>query len=211
MDSQKIFNVLDIYYKLRSLKSKERQGWMRWNVSGTRIESIADHIFGAEQLAWLMYSESGIDLDIFRVIAMLSLHETEEVTIGDITPFDNVTPEEKLQLGKCAVEKMLGNLDKKQMMLELINEFNEMKTKEAQFAYLCDKMEWDLQSKIYSDAGNCKIKNAPEKMITDKSIQKIIANGATTFADVCIEYDRNKYEGTAFADLISFLKNYKTN
>lgn len=142
---------------------------------------------------------------------MLSLHETEEVTIGDITPFDNVTPEEKLQLGKCAVEKMLGNLDKKQMMLELINEFNEMKTKEAQFAYLCDKMEWDLQSKIYSDAGNCKIKNAPEKMITDKSIQKIIANGATTFADVCIEYDRNKYEGTAFADLISFLKNYKTN
>lgn len=141
MDSQKIFNVLDIYYKLRSLKSKERQGWMRWNVSGTRIESIADHIFGAEQLAWLMYSESGIDLDIFRVIAMLSLHETEEVTIGDITPFDNVTPEEKLQLGKCAVEKMLGNLDKKQMMLELINEFNEMKTKEAQFAYLCDKME----------------------------------------------------------------------
>lgn len=211
MDSRRIINVLDIYYQLSSLKVKERQGWLKWNVSGTRVESIADHVFGAEQLAWLMYSESGIDLDIFKVIAMLSLHETEEVTIGDITPFDNVTPEEKLQMGNYAVEKMLENLSQKKMMSDLIDEFNERKTKEAKFAHLCDKMECDLQAKRYSDAGYCNIEDAPKKIVSDQRVQEIISNGAQTVADVFIEYDKGKYEGTAFADLISFLKSYQTN
>lgn len=211
MDSRRIINVLDIYYQLSSLKVKERQGWLKWNVSGIRVESIADHVFGAEQLAWLMYSESGIDLDIFKVIAMLSLHETEEVTIGDITPFDNVTPEEKLQMGNYAVEKMLENLSQKKMMSDLIDEFNERKTKEAKFAHLCDKMECDLQAKRYSDAGYCNIEDAPEKIVSDQRVQEIISNGAQTVADVFIEYDKGKYEGTAFADLISFLKSYQTN
>ena len=95
MNERQIFNMLDVYYKLCSLKRKKRQGWVYWNVANTRIESIAEHVFGVQQLAWIMYSEAQLDLDIFKVIAMLSLHETEEVIIGDITPFDNVTDEEK--------------------------------------------------------------------------------------------------------------------
>ena len=168
-------------------------------------------MFGAEQLAWLMYSESGIDLDIFKVIAMLSMHETEEAIMGDITPFSNVTPEEKLQMGKFAVEEALYKLNKKQMMIALIDEFNEKKTKEAQFAYLCDKMECDLMAKKYSDAGYGNIKNADEKITNDEKIQKIIADGATTMADVFVEFDKGKYDGTIFADLLIFLKDYKTN
>lgn len=212
MDSRKILNVLDVYYRLCSLKTAERTGWIEWNISAPRIESIPEHVFGAEQLAWLMYSESGIDLDIFKVIAMLSIHETEEAIIGDITPFSNVTPEEKLQMGKLAVEEvLLCKLNKKQMMIALIDEFNEKKTKEAQFAYLCDKMECDLMAKKYSDAGYGNIQNADEKITNDEKIQKIIANGATTMADVFVEFDKGKYDGTIFADLLTFLRDYKTN
>lgn len=95
MEKFKILNILDTYYDLTKLKNKKRQGWIYWNVTADRIESIAEHIFGAEQLAWLIYSEAELDLDIYKVISMLSLHETEEITIGDITPFDQVSREEK--------------------------------------------------------------------------------------------------------------------
>ena len=151
MDKKQIINVLDVYYKLCSLKRKKRQGWVYWNVAKTRIESIAEHVFGVQQLAWVIYSEAQLDLDIFKVIAMLSLHETEEVIIGDITPFDNITDAEKLAMGDKAVKQIFGKINKSEILIELINEFNQRNTKEAQFAYLCDKMECDLQVKRYSD------------------------------------------------------------
>ena len=108
---------------LTKLKNKKRQGWIYWNVTADRIESIAEHIFGAEQLAWLIYSEAELDLDIYKVISMLSLHETEEITIGDITPFDQVSREEKKRRGHIAIEETFKNLFQNEMMINLIKEF----------------------------------------------------------------------------------------
>lgn len=51
---------------------------------------------------------------------MLSLHETEEINMGDKTPFDNISEAEKLQMGKVAVSKTLSNLSKKNCYLGLI-------------------------------------------------------------------------------------------
>ena len=208
MNERQIFNILDVYYKLCSLKRRKWQGWIYWNVAGTRIESIAEHVFGVQQLAWIMYSEAQLDLDIFKVIAMLSLHETEEVIIGDITPFDNVTDEEKLEMGNKAVKEILKKVNKSELMIELIDEFNKKETKEAQFAYLCDKMECDLQIKRYSDLGKCSIKNAKDNIKNDIRVKRMLENGAKTVADIFLESDKGKYEGTIFEDVIKFLKKH---
>lgn len=208
MDKKQIINVLDVYYKLCSLKRKKRQGWVYWNVAKTRIESIAEHVFGVQQLAWVIYSEAQLDLDIFKVIAMLSLHETEEVIIGDITPFDNITDAEKLAMGDKAVKQIFGKINKSEILIELINEFNQRNTKEAQFAYLCDKMECDLQVKRYSDLGKCSVENANKKIISDDRVKTILENGAKTVADVFLENDKGKYKGTVFEDVVNFLKKH---
>ena len=108
--NKKYLNSLDFYYSMTSLKETLRSGWIYWNVQGTRVESIAEHSWGTQILAISLYSEFDLDVDIYKVLLMLSLHETEEVLIGDITPFDGVSNETKLQIGEKAVAKITKNL-----------------------------------------------------------------------------------------------------
>jgi len=212
MEKQNLWNVLEFYYETAKLKEVERSGWKRWNVSrDKRIESIPEHVYGTQQLAIAIYSEYKLRVDISKVLMMLAIHETEEINIGDITPFDGVTAEEKLAMGKEAVEKTFRNLAKKKFFIDLIDEFNAKKTPEAIFAHLCDKMEADLQVKKYSDEGRCSLDNASAKIMKDPDVQRIVENGATTVADVFIEYDAPKYEKSKiFSEMIQFLKTYQT-
>lgn len=213
MEKEKLLNILHYYYETNILKEVERKGWKYWNVSrNKRIESIPEHIYGTQQLAIAIFSEFNLDIDIFKVITMLSLHETEEINIGDITPFDNVSEKEKLKIGKSAVEKTFSVLSKKDLFTNLIDEFNERKTPEAKFAYYCDKMECDLQAKKYSDDGRCSFENISENILNDNRVKNIIANGAKSVGDVFIDYDTYKYkESDIFSSLVQYLKDYSIN
>lgn len=209
MDKQKLINILNYYDKAASLKEIERTGWQYWNVShDKRVESIAEHVYGTQQLALAIFSEFDLKLDIFKVITMLSLHETEEINMGDKTPFDNISEAQKLQMGKVAVSKTLSTLSKKNCYIRLIDEFNGRKTPEAEFAYLCDKLECDLQAKKYSDTKRCSLTSVSPKISNDTRVQEIIAKGAKSVSDVFIAYDENKYaENEIFSSLLNFLKN----
>ena len=213
MEKEKLLNILHYYYETNILKEVERKGWKYWNVSrNKRIESIPEHIYGTQQLAIAIFSEFNLDIDIFKVITMLSLHETEEINIGDITPFDNVSEKEKLKVRKSAVEKTFSVLSKKDLFTNLIDEFNERKTPEAKFAYYCDKMECDLQAKKYSDDGRCSFENISKNILNDNRVKNIIANGAKSVGDVFIDYDTYKYkESDIFSSLVQYLKDYSIN
>ena len=211
MEQSKLEKVLEFYYKTSTLKEVERSGWNTWNVSrDKRVESIPEHVYGAQQLAFAIYSEFDIDVDIFKVNSLLAYHETEEVDIGDLNPFSGVSAAQKAELGTIAVEKIVGNMKKKNLIKSLIDEFNERKTPEAQFAYLCDKMEADLMAKKYQNEGRFSFDNVSSRILNDKRVQKILSEGATTVADVFIEYDVPKYsKSKIFSELIQFLKDYK--
>lgn len=209
MEKLKLLNILDTYYDLTKLKTKKRQGWIYWNVSAERIESIAEHIFGAQQLAWLIYSEAELDLDIYKVISMLSLHETEEITIGDITPFDKVTPEEKLRRGELAVEKTLDRLSKKDVMISLVKEFDTHETKEGKFAYLCDKLECDLQAKFYYEKGFISVNNATDIVTENEKTKAYQKHGITDVSEIFLRNDEGKYAGTVFEEIANFIREYR--
>lgn len=209
MEKLKILNILDTYYDLTKLKDKKRQGWLYWNVSADRIESIAEHIFGAQQLAWLIYSEANLDLDIYKVISMLSLHETEEITIGDITPFDKVTLEEKLSRGEKAVEKTFDKLSKKNMMIDLVKEFDIHDTKEGKFAFLCDKLECDLQAKKYYENGYVNIDNASSIVKDNEKTKAYEKQGITDVGEIFLRNDEGKYAGTVFEEIANFIREYR--
>ena len=127
------------------LKYRIRSGWDidGWNIKASRLESIAEHVYGVQMLAIAMYSEYKYDIDIKKVIFMLAIHELEEILIGDLTLFD-ISKEEKEKLGHEAIEKILDGLKEKEKIRSLIIEFDERKTKEADFAYHCDKLECDI-------------------------------------------------------------------
>lgn len=145
-------NVIKYYVMCNKLKNVIRTGWKNWNVERERVESVAEHIFGVQMLAIAMKSEYEYDIDIMKVVFMLAVHELGEIVIGDLTMFE-ISKEEKAKREKEAVHKILcGLLDGKEIEI-LFTEFDSHSTKEAMFAYQCDKLECDLQSKLYDEEG----------------------------------------------------------
>ena len=120
MEHEKIVKSLRFYLLANQLKDKLRNGWIQWNIDRKRVESVAEHIYGTCILAIAIDSEFDLNVDLYKVVMMLVLHEIEEVKIGDITPFDNITKQEKRKLGRQAVEEVLGSLSKKDDYIELI-------------------------------------------------------------------------------------------
>ena len=145
-------NVIKYYVTCNRLKNVIRTGWKDWHVKKDRIESVAEHIFGVQMLAIAMKSEYGYEIDLMKVIFMLAVHELGETVIGDLTQFQ-IGREEKEKLEHEAVHQVLTDLLDGDQIEALFLEFDARETKEALFAYQCDKLECDLQSKLYDEEG----------------------------------------------------------
>ena len=207
MKDNKIQNLLQFYLLATELKDKIRSGWRVWNIDRERVESVAEHIYGTCILAIAIDSEFELNINLYRVIMMLVLHEIEEVKIGDLNPFDNVTKEEKRKMGQKAVEEVLNTLNKKLQYIELIDEFEKMKTKESIFAKMCDKLEADIQCKIYCEENSIDInKKENAYLLKDSRVQKLLENGEKTVADLYIENDKPIYTEKVFEEIANYIK-----
>lgn len=212
---EKLRNSMRFYLLATQLKYKIRSGWNKthWNVSKERLESIAEHVYGTCILALSIDSEFKTDLDINKVIKMLVLHELGEVIIGDITPFDNITPEEKMKREHEAMKAVIGNLVNQQEFLSLLIEFDAKQTKEAIFAYQCDKLEADIQAKVYQDMGCQNSLDEQENNVVFKSdkVQQMIKDGAKTAFDIWYEWDKSLYyDDEDFARLLDYVRSINT-
>ena len=208
MKENKIKNLLQFYLMATQLKDKIRRGWELWNIDRKRVESVAEHIYGTCILAISIDSEFDLNIDIYKVVMMLVLHEIEEVKIGDLTPFDKVTKEEKRRMGKQAVQEILNSLSQKADYMELIEEFEEMKTRESIFAKMCDKLEADIQCKLYCEEKCIDInkKENAHYLVENERIQKLLANGEKTLADFFIENDRPIFTEKVVEEIADFVK-----
>ena len=147
---EKAAKIIEYYTLTQKLKNLIRTGWQDWQVSGERLESVAEHVYGTQMLAIAMYSEYHYDFDLKKVILMLAIHELEETVIGDLTMF-MISREEKQEKAHKAVSEILAPLSVGEELKDLILEFDERKTDEARFAFFCDKLECDLQARIYDE------------------------------------------------------------
>ena len=209
---EKVKNAIKFYLIATKLKYKIRSGWdnNHWNISSDRIESVAEHVYGVCILAISLESEFDFDIDLNKVIKMLVLHEIGEANIGDITPFDNVSNKENIEHN--AWLSILEDLVKKDEIYELLMEFDERNTKEAKFAYYCDKLEADIQSKVYEDFGYQHSLDDQEnnKVMKSDKIKEIINNGAKTAFDVWYEYDKDIYKEEVFKKVLNYVKETDT-
>jgi putative hydrolases of HD superfamily len=110
------------------LKMTPRTGWLRRNI--VPCESVADHSWRVAILAFLLLSPSAPnprpdnsfdnsnsnsnnnnnnvcnDFDIGKVIQMALIHDVAECIVGDITPEDNVSKDDKHQLEYNAMRQI---------------------------------------------------------------------------------------------------------
>lgn len=206
MNDNRIKNVLDFYILCNKLKDVVRTGWKAWNVERERIESVAEHIYSTQMLAIAMHKEFNYDLDLEKIIYMLAVHELEEIVIGDLTLFD-ITPEEKEKRGKEAVKEVLRNLSNSLDIEALTVEFSEKKTPEALFAYYCDKLDCDIQAKIYDEEKCVDLNNQENNPY--KSIDRVmkLIKEHKTWSEAWIESDRKIYsKDDNFLRVLDYIK-----
>ncbi|RHY81449.1 hypothetical protein DYB26_005926, partial [Aphanomyces astaci] len=110
------------------LKRLKRTGWVNHHVNGP--ESVADHMYRMAMCTLLLDGDSSLDKT--RCIKMAIVHDLAESFVGDITPHDGVSNEEKHRLE-----------------LELWHEYEDATSDEAKLVKDFDKFEMILQADEY--------------------------------------------------------------
>jgi len=206
---EKAKRVIDFYIICNRLKDVIRTGWIDWNVKRERIESVAEHIYGVQMFAIAMASEYDYDVDLYKVIMMLAIHELEETVIGDQTLFQ-ISKDEKEEIGHQAVKEILKELKNGEEIEKLILEFDERKTKEAFFAYQCDKLECDTQAKLYDEQDCVDLNNQENNQsLNNETVKKLIEEG-NSFSNMWLAFGRSLYPyDENFQEVSNYLSNTK--
>ena len=216
--------IFKFYYLNFRLKNKVRSGWdsKHWNINSERIERISEHVVGTIALAIAMDSEFDYNeeinfdrnIEIDEIIKLLAIHEIGETLIGDITPFDGITPEQKKEMEHEAMIDAVGNLSDRKRLIEILFDFDDQITNESRFAHFCDKIEADLQSKFYQDSGlHHSLDDQSNNCVFGSSkVQQMLKNGAQTAFDIWYGWDINIYKDSqVFPEFANMLKVVRDN
>ena len=201
-------DILKYYLYTNRLKETIRQGWVQIGIKKERLESVAEHIFGCLMLAVAIDSQYDLKLDMYKVLKMLTIHELDEILMPDFTIRDSITKEERDKLSLNDIKKITDGLLKQDEIINLTNEFNKRKTKEAIFCYHIDKIECDLQAKIYDLEGVFDYEDAKVDLDYYGKRASEIEEKSNCASDIWIEYDRPKFDDDPiFKELIQDIRN----
>lgn len=145
---------LSFFHLLERLKTTKRAGWRRFGIDNG--ESISDHMYRMSILTMTAPSSVTSKLDIPRCTRMALVHDMAEALVGDITPVDNVTKEEKSRRESETMDyictKLLGKFNgglNGQDIRKLWQEYEDSETPESLFVHDIDKIELLLQMNEY--------------------------------------------------------------
>lgn len=199
--------IAAFYILASKLKTLIRSGWKQWDIAAPRLESVAEHVYGAQMLAIAIWSEFDYKIDLRKTILMLAIHELGETIVGDITPLDQIPANDKHNSEAAAVAKILSGLSNGDEIKRLFDEFEDGKTAEAKFAKQIDKLEAEMQVKLYDQADYCD----PDKVRTgfDEEIRQkyIVKPGVRSLSEAWFNYDLEHYTyDENFTEIIKYLK-----
>ena len=155
MNQKQIENTVKTIGKLKDLK---RSGWLMRDV--LLPESDADHSFGVAILAMMLAPD---DLNKQRCMELALVHDLAEIYVGDYTPHDNISKNDKEKKEKEGALRLSKELNWPNL-IDLVTEYNDKKTPEARFVCLFDKLETLMTAKYYDDN-----KRAPNALLNEFS------------------------------------------
>ncbi len=126
------------------LKELPRAGWLRVGIEAP--ESVAAHSWG---IAWLAMLLCPPELDRGRVLAMAALHDLPEVIVGDITPCDGISPQDKHRREALAAAQLLEHHP---ALLAIWQEYTDNRTAEANLVHQLDKLDMAIQAIRYTQS-----------------------------------------------------------
>jgi putative hydrolase of HD superfamily len=174
----KIQKEIDFILAVDALKNVQRRNY---NADDSRRENTAEHSWQIIILAQILfpYAKNRADIDLLRVIRMLSIHDLVEIEAGDTFLFDEAAMIGKFEREKISAQNIFGILDEP-LRTEFFNlwlEFEEEQTSDAIFACAIDRiMPFILNShtsgKSWTEAG-----------VTEKQIRNMLENAISRASD----------------------------
>jgi putative hydrolase of HD superfamily len=142
--------ALKFFNTVGKLKTLKRTGWVNHEVF--EPESVADHMYRMSMLGFLI-TDPAVNKD--RLIKVCLVHDLAESIVGDITPYDGVTKEQKRKLEQDAMKSILDDIGNTAVADELMGlwlEYEEGGSPEAHVARQLDKYEMIVQADEYEQA-----------------------------------------------------------
>lgn len=108
-----------------------------------RNENDAEHSWHLAMMAILLSEYAAGDVDVFRVVKMVLVHDLVEIDAGDTYCYADYDPREKLETEKKAADRIFGMLPEAQALelSRLWQEFELGETPEARFAVALDRLQ----------------------------------------------------------------------
>jgi|TARA_B100000683_G_scaffold252409_1_gene269273 putative hydrolase of HD superfamily len=145
--------LLDLLASAGRLKRVKRAGWVQRGVR--EVESVADHSFRVALFALFTARARDDGTDADKCVRMALVHDLAECVVGDITPNDGVSDEEKREReGKAmrALTAACGAVGDE--VRALWEEYEAGETKEAKLVKDADKLEMVMQASEYESIGD---------------------------------------------------------
>lgn len=174
----KISKEIEFIIAVDALKNVNRRNY---NADDSRRENTAEHSWQIIILAQILYpyAKNKEQVDLLRVIRMLSIHDLVEIEAGDTFLFDEVGMLGKFEREKKSAQNIFGILDEplRSDFYDLWLEFEEETTPDAIFACAIDRiMPFILNSKTSG-------KSWTEAGVSEKQIRNMLENAITRASD----------------------------
>ncbi|KAN0019006.1 hypothetical protein ACTFIU_002208 [Dictyostelium citrinum] len=147
-------NYLEFFKICGKLKTLKRTGWVNHGIE--LPESVSDHMYRMAMMGMCLDKKElvgldGKEIDKIKIIKMALVHDLGESLVGDFTPHDKITKEEKYQLEKNAMIEITNTLSEEvgKEIFDLWQEYEDCKTNEALLVKDFDKFEMILQAYEY--------------------------------------------------------------
>lgn len=137
--------LLPVLEAAAGLKGLRRAGWVRVGIPDP--ESVADHSFRLALMAMLFGPRLGLNVD--KMIRLALIHDLAEARIGDLTPADRVTSQEKRERERVAFGQIIDGLPEGTSLDDLWREYEAEASPEARIVRQLDKLEMALQALEY--------------------------------------------------------------
>ena len=161
--------MISLLHTIGKLKLVKRAGWKKHNI--LLGESVADHSYRVAMMALLLGKDTQLNME--QLLKLALVHDVAESIVGDITPDDAITTDEKMKKEEHALTQMNDT-----GLLALWKEYEQAQTPEAKFIKQLDNLEMALQAYEYEEQYELHLQeffDSSEPKITDPALQKIFA------------------------------------
>jgi putative hydrolases of HD superfamily len=110
---------------------------------GSRMENSAEHSWHLALAAMLLHEYAPPDLNLLRVLELVTVHDLVEIDAGDTFAYDAAGHETKAAREQAAADRLFGLLPAEdgRRMRQLWEEFEAQQTPESEFANALDRLQ----------------------------------------------------------------------